>query len=205
MMTHGRKNGEKQSYAIPVWNGIFDHYARIGKALWEFIWCVDHVTKERDGMGLVHGGAPVKIERIASDLRGSDRETVRRHLTQLQDAGYIRSRRTPYGQVIQVVNSRKFNIWRKEKPQNAVSLDRETAKCSERNRNLQSEILQNAVSKEDSAVDSAIDAAVPVLTLQTTRQDLTPEPVLLAANPKTKIRRVDTYGVTLAIQGDASE
>jgi hypothetical protein len=118
---HGRKYGEKDSHPIPLWNGVFEHYSRIGDALWEFAWCIDRITEEREGVGLVLGGAPVKIPTIVADLKGSRRETVRRHLDDLESENYIRRRRTAYGHVIEVLNSRKFGIWRKEKPQNDVS------------------------------------------------------------------------------------
>jgi hypothetical protein len=151
-----RRHRGGRSYAIPVWNGIFDHYKRIGPALWVFLWCIDAITKETDGVGLVHGGAPIKLERIAADFGGVRLETVRSHLKILQDGGYIRTRRTPYGQVIEVLHSKKFNIWRKEKHQKRASLPTErntetailnperTALSVEENRAF-------SVSKEDSA------------------------------------------------------
>jgi hypothetical protein len=120
--THGRKYGEKDSHPIPLWNGVFEHYDRIGDAFWEFAWCIDKVTEERDGVGIVLGGAPVKVPTIVADLKGSRRETVRRHMDVLESENYIRRRRTPYGHVIEVLNSRKFGIWKREKPQNSVSL-----------------------------------------------------------------------------------
>ena len=46
---HGRRYGDKGSHPIPVWNGIFDHFERIGIALWSFLWLIDRVTKEHDG------------------------------------------------------------------------------------------------------------------------------------------------------------
>jgi hypothetical protein len=119
---HGRKYGERDSHPIPLWNGVFEHYSRIGDALWEFAWCIDRITEEREGVGLVLGGVPVKIPTIVADLKGSRRETVRRHLDDLESENYIRRRRTAYGHVIEVLNSRKFGIWRKEKPQSDVSL-----------------------------------------------------------------------------------
>lgn len=108
------------SRPIPVWNGVLEHRDRIGEALWEFLWCLDRITLERNGIGLVFGGTPVKLERIVADLKGG-KETVRRHLGKLVDGKYIRMRRTPYGQVIEVLNSKKFGIWGKEKPQSDVS------------------------------------------------------------------------------------
>lgn len=164
-MTHGRKYGEKDSHPIPLWNGVFEHYERIGDALWEFLWCIDAITKEKDGIGLVLGGAPIKLKRIAGDLK-ADKETVRRHLKDLADENYIRVRRTPYGQVIEVLNSKKFGIWHREKPQNAVSPTLEKPKFESEKPKFESEKPQNAVSKEDSAgtlqKDSAEGAACPV-------------------------------------------
>jgi hypothetical protein len=154
---HGRKFGKKDSHPLPFWNGGFEHYERIGDALWEFLWCIDAITNEKDGIGLVLGGTPVKLQRIVSDLKGADKETVRRHLKRLADRQYIRVRRTPYGQVIEVLNSKKFKIWKKEKPQNAVS----EKHIHESEKHIhEREKLQNAVSKEDSAVTQHKDAAV---------------------------------------------
>lgn len=145
MSSHGRKYGEKDSHPIPVWNGVFEHFARIGEALWVFEWCLDGITKETDGIGLVHGGAPVKLKRIAADLKGIHQEMVRRHLKKLVDGKYLRMRRTAYGQIIEVLNSKKFGIWKKEKPQKVVSLGVEKHTGVE-------EKLLFVGNKEDSAV-----------------------------------------------------
>jgi hypothetical protein len=128
-----------QSYAIPVWNGIFEHRKKIDGALWEFLWCLDRVTEECDGIGKVFGGAPVKLERIAAELDG-DKESTRRHLGKLKSGNYIRTLRTPYGLIIEVLNSRKFGVL--QKPQSAVSRSGEKP-------TYESEKLQSAVSKED--------------------------------------------------------
>ena len=158
-MSTGRMYGEKNSHPIPLWNGVFEHYNRIGDALWEFLWCIDAITKEKDGIGLVLGGSPVKLKRIVDDLK-ADKETVRRHLKNLAAENYIRVRRTPYGQVIEVLNSKKFGIWRKEKPQNTVSLPPEKPIHEHEKPIHEHEKPQNAVSKEDSAVTQQEDAAV---------------------------------------------
>ena len=106
----GRKFGEKQSYPFPVWNGLLEHRKRLKSAIWEFLWCLDATTNEKDGVGLVHGGAPVKAERIARNLEVSTR-TIKQNLRRLTTEGYLKLRRTPYGNVIQVMNSSKFGIW----------------------------------------------------------------------------------------------
>jgi hypothetical protein len=151
MSSHGRKYGEKASHVIPVWNGILEHREKIGSAIWEFLWCVDRVTVEKNGVGFVLGGQPVKIKRISDEVPGSDIETVRLHLESLEREKYIRRLRTPYGYKIEVLNSRKFGIWKKpentvsrlqEKPQNP---GRDTRKDGQRN-------PKTGVCKEDSAV-----------------------------------------------------
>jgi DNA-binding IscR family transcriptional regulator len=105
-----RKFGEKRSYPFPVWNGLLEHRKRIGPSVWEFLWCLDRITQERDEVGIVNGGAPVKAERIARNLKVSTR-TIKQNLRRLTTEGYLKLRRTPYGNVIQVMNSSKFGIW----------------------------------------------------------------------------------------------
>jgi hypothetical protein len=107
MTGHGRTRGDKPSYPICVWNGIFDHYKKIGIALWEFLWLIDAITEEEDGIGWVYRKSPLKIERIATDLGIGD-STVRRNLDRLKNGGYIVTRRGRYGLVVGVVNSRKI-------------------------------------------------------------------------------------------------
>jgi hypothetical protein len=159
MTATDRKYGEKESRPIPIWNGILEHRGRIGHAVWEFLWCLDRITKERDGVGIVLGGAPVKVGDIAGTIKGSKKETVRRHLEHLEKGKYIRLRRTPYGHVIEVLNSRKFGIWRKEKPQNDVSRPPEKPIYEPEKPTSGSEKPKNVGNKEDAAVTQQKDAA----------------------------------------------
>jgi hypothetical protein len=94
-----------------VWNGIFDHFSRIGIAIWVFLWLIDRVTKERDGVGKVLGGKAIKIREIASGIKGATYQMVRDQLDLLEHQGYITRKRTAYGFVIDVQNSRKWGIW----------------------------------------------------------------------------------------------
>jgi hypothetical protein len=159
-MTHGRKYGEKESRPVPIWNGIFEHYGRIGDALWEFEKCIDWITEERDGVGIVLGGKPIKVSAIVAAIKGSKKETVRRHMDTLEREKFIRRRRTPYGHVIEVLNSRKFGIWKKEKPQNDVSLTEEKPIHGSEKPTGGSEKPKNSINKEDAAVTQHKDAAV---------------------------------------------
>lgn len=160
MTPHGRKYGEKDSHPVPIWNGIFEHYERIGDALWEFEKCIDWITEERDGVGIVLGGKPVKVSEIVAAIKGSKKETVRRHMDTLEKENFIRRRRTPYGHVIEVLNSRKFGIWKKEKPQNDVSLPQEKPIHGSQKPIGGSEKPKDSINKEDAAVTQHKDAAV---------------------------------------------
>ena len=163
MNQHGRKYGEKESHPIPVWNGIFDHYEAIGSAVWVFLWCVDRVTDESDpaGSGLVLGGAPVKIERIVADIPGAVERTVRRHLQRLVANGFIRRKRTPYGAILSVLNSKKFGIWRSTKSgQNGQPMNDKPSYNGLTDRPiLSARPASGGRYKEDKAVDTTVDTA----------------------------------------------
>ena len=153
-MITDRKHGDGPSYPIPLWNGIFDHRPKIGPALWVYLWCLDRITREESGVGFVLGGSVVHAERIAADLQDSDR-TVRRHLKRLARHKYIGLKRDPYGFIITVAKSRKFNIWRADKnghPERTkmpVRADKSAGQTANFVRSI----------KEDTAVDSAVDSA----------------------------------------------
>jgi hypothetical protein len=161
---HGRTYCGKQSYPIPIWNGILEHAARIGEALWEFLWMIDKITAEKDGVGIVLGGAPVKLETIAHDL-STHKRTIRRHVEKLEAESYIRRRRTPYGYVFEVLNSRKFGIWNPNK-RNAQSghsdVTREVHKVDTHSKesvhNVPERSTQSGRNKEDAANNAAIKA-----------------------------------------------
>jgi hypothetical protein len=159
-MTHGRKYGDKASYPICVWNGIFDHFQKIGLALWEFLWCIDKITIEKDGIGWVFGKTPVKVARIASDF-GICEKTVRLHLNQLKTFGYISTRKTPFGLVIGVKNSRKIWAPNSERPSGKELPEASTGSGNsfpETAQKLPEGLPKNYRSKEDKAVDKAIDS-----------------------------------------------
>ncbi len=40
-----------QTFIVPVSSGIFAHCARIGIAVWVFLWMIDRTTQERPDAG----------------------------------------------------------------------------------------------------------------------------------------------------------
>lgn len=77
----------------------------MGSAVWEFMWCLDKITKIDDkGMGWVLGGKPINLKDISTNV---DEETISRNLIKLESEGYIKKTRTPYGIVIKVLKAKK--------------------------------------------------------------------------------------------------
>lgn len=97
-------------YYISISNGLLqgDHQERMGTAVWQFMWCIDKVTKiDADGTGWVLGGKPVNLRDFGNSL---SRMTVSRNLQRLEREGYIGLKHTPYGIIISVKKAKKrFN------------------------------------------------------------------------------------------------
>ncbi|NQT67098.1 MAG: winged helix-turn-helix transcriptional regulator [Actinobacteria bacterium] len=144
------------SYPIKVWSGLLSdgHTQKIENALWEFIWLVNKVTKEEDGIGYVLRGKPIKVNDIAKDLKRNYR-AVLRHLKKLKDCGYITLKRCPYGFVITINNSKKFQK-RYDKDiqsgsgESVQKCQRECTKMSERvYKNVQNKLRYRTDIKQD--------------------------------------------------------
>lgn len=111
----------QQSYPIGIRNGLISgrHRKQIGKALWEFLWLVDHITEEYETAsgeirGKVLGGALITADRIASEFSDEEllytvsADTIGANLAILERAGYIVCRRGRKGLQIEVRHSKKW-------------------------------------------------------------------------------------------------
>lgn len=139
----------QESYPFPMYSGLLEpsHYKKIGNAIWLFLWCVSATTKdiEKDGVtwGIVLGNKPVKREELAAQFGVAER-TVQRWIESLEQHGYIKITRAPYGMIFTVRNSKKF----KNSP----------------DRNVRSDIER---------VDKTVQSDVPEWTQTSTLQDKT--------------------------------
>jgi len=104
-----------------VSKGLLEHKDRMGPAVWEFLWFVDKVTEDiPDGNGtgkfngLVLGGAPVSLERIARDLK-EHAGTAKRNVKTLESQGYIVRHRLPENRCAYVVANSKKWFWRDQR------------------------------------------------------------------------------------------
>ena len=172
-MSNPRRYREQPSHPIPVWNGLLAHRSRVGAAIWTFLWCLDGITQETEGVGLVHGGAPVKIPVIAAALQINEC-TVRRDLKHLVREGYVRLRRTPYGLVIEVCNSCKFGVWsgHKRSGENARTGGERSGKSdSQIGQKCPERSGENARNKEDAARNAARRQQQPAAPLTSNPED----------------------------------
>lgn len=117
-------------FYITISNGLIkgDHRKRMGTAVWEFMWCIDKVTTiDKQGYGLVLGGKPINLIDLATDMSVSE-DTVSRNINSLQDEGYLKLKRTPYGIIIAVSKAKKR--FRKSSESNTAEMSNLSAEMS---------------------------------------------------------------------------
>lgn len=96
-------------FFITISNGLLkdNHRKRMGTAVWEFMWCIDKVTRiDEDGVGWVLGGKAINLSDLA-EVMDVGEDTVSVNLSKLENEGYISKTRTPNGLVIKVANAKK--------------------------------------------------------------------------------------------------
>jgi hypothetical protein len=103
-----KDRANEKTYRIPLSNGILEHCPDMLDSVWLFIWYIDTTTKEKNGEGTVLGGIPIGDPRPAAALRMPVR-TIRRWRQRLEEKGYIRTVRTPYGHVVTLLKSKKWD------------------------------------------------------------------------------------------------
>ena len=104
-------------FYITISNGLIkgDHRKKMGEAVWEFMWCIDRVTKiDDEGFGWVLGGKPINLSEPANDMEVHE-VTVSRNLTKVEEKGYIKKFLTPNGIRI-LVSKAKQGFNRNVKP-----------------------------------------------------------------------------------------
>lgn len=113
-----RPAAEQQQFQFPVSNSIFKECRRLGDAIWLYLFYIDRTTKERrdeDGtsVGLVLGGVPRSDSDAARALGVCDK-TINRWRSRLEREGFIRTKQTGRGSIVEIVNSTKW-CWKKKK------------------------------------------------------------------------------------------
>jgi DNA-binding transcriptional regulator YhcF (GntR family) len=139
------------SYPFPIYSGLLepDHYKKIGSALWLFLWCISSTTKEieRDGItwGIVLGNKPLKRKELADIFDVSER-TIQRWLDDLEQHEYIKITRAPYGCILTVKHSKKFQ---KRVDENVHSDGDETKMSSPEWTEMSNQVDKNVHSNKD--------------------------------------------------------
>lgn len=101
-----------KGFFIEVTNNLLEkkHRKAMGTAVWEFMWCLDKITRIDDqNNGWILGGKPVRLKEIRENL-GITEQKISKNLNKLAEAGYLELIHAPYGIVIKVKKAQKrFN------------------------------------------------------------------------------------------------
>ena len=60
-----------KGFFIEITNNLLDpkHRKKMGTAVWEFMWCLDKITKiDEEGRGWILGGKPIQLKDISKEL-----------------------------------------------------------------------------------------------------------------------------------------
>jgi hypothetical protein len=100
------------SFNVGLNNGLIEakHYRAMGEAVWLFLYLLDNQTRrlDKNGLGKVSGGMPIRDSDIAGAL-GCSRRTVIRWRDILFRCGYITAIRTPYGYSYAIAKPKKWS------------------------------------------------------------------------------------------------
>jgi len=98
-----------KGFYIEITNNLLEpkHRKKMGTAIWEFMWCLDKITKiDEEGIGWVWGGKPIKLIEIRKEL-GITEPKISKNLNKLLEKDYLILKRTPYGLIIGVKKAKK--------------------------------------------------------------------------------------------------
>ena len=98
-----------KGFYIEITNNLLDpkHRKKMGTAIWEFMWCLDKITKiDDDGLGWIYGGKPIQLKEIRAEI-GITEPKISKNLNKLAKEGYLILLRTPHGLVIKVCKAKK--------------------------------------------------------------------------------------------------
>ncbi|MEK6882892.1 MAG: hypothetical protein AABY22_24930 [Nanoarchaeota archaeon] len=98
-----------KGFFIEITNNLLDpkHRKKMGTAVWEFMWCLDKITRiDEEGKGWILGGKPINLKDIKDEL-GIVEHNISKNLNKLKREGYLDLLRTPYGLVIKLWKAKK--------------------------------------------------------------------------------------------------
>ena len=98
-----------KGFYIEITNNLLDpkHRKKMGTAVWEFMWCLDKITKiDENQIGWVYGGKPIQLKEISEEL-GILQHNVSKNLNKLKKEGYLLLIRTPRGLIIKINKAKK--------------------------------------------------------------------------------------------------
>lgn len=98
-----------KGFFIEITNNLLEpkHRKKMGTAVWEFMWCLDKITKiDENQIGWVFGGKPINLKDIKNEI-GITESKISKNLSKLESEGYLEITHAPYGLVIKVMKAQK--------------------------------------------------------------------------------------------------
>lgn len=98
-----------KGFYIEITNNLLDpkHRKKMGTAVWEFMWCLDKITKiDENQVGWVYGGKPIKLKEIQKEI-GITESKISKNINKLKKEGYLNVVRVPHGIIISVNRAKK--------------------------------------------------------------------------------------------------
>lgn len=121
-----------KGFGIYIVNDLLEpkHINAMGKAVWLYMWLIDHMTSvDEAGVGKILGGRPVKYTEIAREL-GISQDTYTQWIEKLVEYPYIKTTRTPHGIVFHVLKAKKRFRKNTERFRENTERFRESAECN---------------------------------------------------------------------------
>lgn len=105
-----------KGFYIEISNNLLTptHRKKMGSAIWEFVWCIDKITKIENNIGYVLGGSIINLAEMKKDL-GIHETNISSNLNKLQEKGYINIEHKSLG-IILSVNKAQKRFSQKAKP-----------------------------------------------------------------------------------------
>jgi hypothetical protein len=114
----------EKTFNVGLYNAILEpkHYRAMGDSLWLYTYLLDRQGRslDKDGLGKVAGGVPIRDSDVAGSL-GCSRRTVIRWREVLLRHGYITATRTPYGYVYRITKPKKWGEKTPDSPETDVT------------------------------------------------------------------------------------
>lgn len=147
-----------KNYAIGVRNGLLEtkHLQALGSSIWLYLWLIDHQPK---GSDKVLGGRPIKYEDVLLSFSTLSRITYLRWLKRIEDGGYIKTLRSPYGLIITITKPKKWqpDVSKMQHPDTSKMIQPDVSKMQHHYNKNDTSLYKNDTSNIKETIKETVD------------------------------------------------